>query len=143
MRGSVWKKKRGQSNGKQESDDDCRCPQPPFPPLNPPKVRAEGRGLCILHLAHGFFFAKSQSSPVGVPFFPQTPRWFTRDRVVLAESMASENTVPKPLIPGWIESPPVPPDSILCLLTLRKHHGIQGRHFHLRSAAASRIEFFD
>ena len=67
MRGSVWKKKGGQSNGKQESDDDCRCPQPPFPPFNPPKVRAEGRGLCIPRLAHGFCFAKSQSSPIGVP----------------------------------------------------------------------------
>ena len=69
MNGSVWKQKRSQPDGKQESDDKRADPQPPFPALDPPEGRAQGFGLCVSELGPTDGFRRWQYSPFGGPFF--------------------------------------------------------------------------
>lgn len=66
MKALVGKKKGGQANGEQESDDGRCDPQPQFPPLNAPKIAVGVIRLRESRLADSFFWRQSPRSPNGV-----------------------------------------------------------------------------
>ena len=109
MNVSVRKKKRGQANREQESDDGGGCPQPPFPPLDPAEVRADVVGLRACAMAYSFWLMRFQESPSGVHSSLRSSVLVAESEVGCGPQNLPDSTCTKPsmwLLGFEIQTPP-------------------------------------